>query len=190
MSEAFFLPPDLNPRKTLAEFLAWDDGTDTRYELLDGRVFAMAPARARHAAMAARLCTAFNIRLRAPCGAFSEGGIVSSADTFLIPDVVVSCTPAGPEDRWVRNPRVIAEILSPSTKGIDRGAKVAEYRTIPSVGVILLVSTDEPRVEAWFRADRHWVVLDLVGLDEVIRVEEPALSIPLREIYEGILDAE
>ena len=30
-------------RMTVAEFLDWDDGTDTRYELIDGRPVAMAP---------------------------------------------------------------------------------------------------------------------------------------------------
>ena len=30
-------------RMSLAEFLEWDDGTDTRYELIDGRPRAMAP---------------------------------------------------------------------------------------------------------------------------------------------------
>lgn len=28
-------------KMSLAEFLDWDDGTDTRYELIDGRVAAM-----------------------------------------------------------------------------------------------------------------------------------------------------
>ena len=28
---------------TVAEFLNWDDGTDTRYELINGRLVAMAP---------------------------------------------------------------------------------------------------------------------------------------------------
>ncbi len=31
-------------RMTLAEFLVWDDGTDTRYELVGGEPRAMAPA--------------------------------------------------------------------------------------------------------------------------------------------------
>ena len=42
-------PADL--RMTLAEFLDWDDGTDTRYELIDGRVLAMAPPSPRHSAL-------------------------------------------------------------------------------------------------------------------------------------------
>ena len=35
-------------RWTVAEFLAWDDGTDRRYELVDGRIVAMAPPSEAH----------------------------------------------------------------------------------------------------------------------------------------------
>ena len=42
-------------RMSLAEFLDWDDGTDTRYELIDGRVVAMAPPSPRRSAIAGRL---------------------------------------------------------------------------------------------------------------------------------------
>jgi hypothetical protein len=35
-------------RMTLAEFLVWDDGTDTRYELIRGAPRGMAPAYPRH----------------------------------------------------------------------------------------------------------------------------------------------
>ena len=40
---------------TLAEFLDWDDGTDTRYELIDGRPVAMAPSSANHGAIGVNL---------------------------------------------------------------------------------------------------------------------------------------
>ena len=36
--------PDTAPtRMTVEQFLAWDDGTDRRYELIDGIPVAMAP---------------------------------------------------------------------------------------------------------------------------------------------------
>ncbi|MBV8335998.1 MAG: Uma2 family endonuclease [Alphaproteobacteria bacterium] len=40
-------------RMTLEEFLYWDDGTDTRYELWGGVVTAMAPPMPRHGRLAA-----------------------------------------------------------------------------------------------------------------------------------------
>ncbi len=40
---------------TVAEFLAWDDGTDTRYELIEGRPVAMAPVAPSHSIIASNL---------------------------------------------------------------------------------------------------------------------------------------
>ena len=42
-------------RMTLAEFLQWDDGTDRRYELLDGIPVMMAPSLEAHGELAAAL---------------------------------------------------------------------------------------------------------------------------------------
>ena len=39
-------------RMTLEEFLRWDDGTDTRYELIDGVPVAMAPPAVAHRILA------------------------------------------------------------------------------------------------------------------------------------------
>ena len=44
----------LAPRRmTLAEFLEWDDGSDRRYELVDGFTVMMAPATEAHGELAA-----------------------------------------------------------------------------------------------------------------------------------------
>ena len=51
---------------TVAEFLEWDDGTDTRYELIDGRPVAMAPVAASHSIIVANLGHALKSRLTAP----------------------------------------------------------------------------------------------------------------------------
>ena len=42
-------------RWTLEEFLAFDDGTDRRYELFDGEIVAMAPTSDVHGALVMRL---------------------------------------------------------------------------------------------------------------------------------------
>jgi Uma2 family endonuclease len=39
-------------RWTVEEFLAWDDGTDRRYELVAGQIVAMAPPSEAHATIA------------------------------------------------------------------------------------------------------------------------------------------
>ncbi len=63
-------PADL--KLTLAEFLDWDDGTDTRYELIDGRVVAMAPPSPRHSALTGRLARLIGDGIRHPVGSSSK----------------------------------------------------------------------------------------------------------------------
>jgi Uma2 family endonuclease len=58
-------------RMTVDDFLRWEDGTDTRYELVDGSVMAMAPPTPRHGTLVLRLGGAIDAALRArpPCAA-------------------------------------------------------------------------------------------------------------------------
>ena len=49
-------------RMTVAEFLTWNDGTDTRYELIDGRPVAMAPVAPSHSVIVANLTHALQVQ--------------------------------------------------------------------------------------------------------------------------------
>src|SRR5947209_2833869 len=62
---------------TVDEFLRWEDGSDTRYELVDGLVFAMAPAAPSHSRLAGRLggAIAAALQSRPPCAMHPEAGI-------------------------------------------------------------------------------------------------------------------
>ncbi|MGH6920882.1 MAG: Uma2 family endonuclease, partial [Geminicoccaceae bacterium] len=54
-------------RMSLAAFLEWDDGTDTRYELIDGRIVAMAPPVEAHGMIVANIVAAIRPGLKPPC---------------------------------------------------------------------------------------------------------------------------
>jgi Uma2 family endonuclease len=78
-------------RMTLTEFLDWDDGTDTVYELIDGQIFAMTSPHWKHASVLGRLVQMIGAAIDVPCQAFVGGGVVPSEvdDTWLVPDLVV-----------------------------------------------------------------------------------------------------
>src|SRR5438132_2523878 len=80
---------------TVDEFLCWEDGTDTRYELVDGYVVAMAPPAPAHGRLAARLAGVLDATLRGrpPCAVQSEAGIIrpDRNDLCYVADLAVSC---------------------------------------------------------------------------------------------------
>ena len=118
---------------TVAEFLTWDDGTDTRYELIDGRPVAMAPVTAGHSIIAVNLAMRSERGSRRPVTR-AEAGVArpDRDDTFYEADLVVSCTPVAPGMAVIPDPVVVIEVLSPSTVEHDRGRKAYDYRRIPS----------------------------------------------------------
>jgi Uma2 family endonuclease len=146
------MPELAEKRMSLAEFLDWDDGTETRHELIDGRRLAMVPPIEAHGTIVANVAGHIGNRLKPPCRVVVEAGITPAdrADTWYQADLVVTCAPAKRGARAIAEPRLIVEVLSPSTAAHDRGVELADYRKIASVEQILMVSSEGSRVELWY----------------------------------------
>lgn len=71
------------------------------------------------------------------------------------PDVTVDCGQPGDSgnDRYISAPRIIVEVLSPSTSTIDLGSKKAEYQTLQSVEAIVFVDPDADTMLVSARAE-------------------------------------
>ena len=85
------------------------------------------------------------------------------------------------------NPKVIVEVLSESTEAYDRGAKFAQYRTIPSLEEYVLVSQTEPQIERYLRQpDGGWMLTDFVGLEAEFRFATVPAAVALAEVYRDV----
>jgi Uma2 family endonuclease len=169
---------------TVAEFLTWNDGTDTRYELIDGRPVAMAPVAPGHSVIVANVIYELKSKLQRPCYLGSEAGIEhpDRDDTFYEADLVVSCTPIQPGMAAIPDPVVVIEVLSPSTIEHDRGRKAYDYTRIESVQEIVLLSSEQRHVVIWRRRGAKWEVEDLIG-DAALELEAVGVTIPLAAVY-------
>jgi Uma2 family endonuclease len=131
------LPPEatmtvaLPKRLTADEFIAWAMAQEARFELEAGEVVAMAPERAAHARTKARAHRRLEDAIAAAgldCEAFDGMAIRIDEFTVYQPDASVRCGPPLPADATeLDNPVIVVEVLSPSTRGIDTGAKLAGY---------------------------------------------------------------
>ena len=137
---------------TVDEFLRWDDGTDTRYELVDGRIVAMAPPTGQHGTVVMNAGTLINNRLRdrQPCRAQGEAGIRVSDHRRWQADIALTCQPPEPD---VVDPLLVVEVLSPSTRKTDLADKLADYKALPTVREIWLVDSERRWAQAWWRED-------------------------------------
>ncbi len=93
------------PTMSLGEFLEWDDGTDMRYELCDGRPVAMGVAWPAHAHMRVLVACALKSRLRDRHVIYGGSiGVIKPNDStnYRVPDLIVSCTPSA--NQWIEAP--------------------------------------------------------------------------------------
>jgi Uma2 family endonuclease len=180
-------------RMSQDEFFAWQERQDRLYELVDGvpvlPLKMMTGASQAHDRVVVNIIASLHRQLRGtPCRPTTDDlAIRIPAGNIRRPDVTVECGQAGRRELAVREPRVVIEVLSPSTMSFDRIRKLPEYQTIPPVMHILLVDTEAPRIDLLSRnADGGWDRSNHDGIDA--RVELPAIqaSLTLADVFEGL----
>ena len=176
-------------KPTLEDFLRWENEQPEKHEFHRGEIFAMVGARRVHGRVVANLTRALGNALQgSPCQVFSEGMKVQPADdTILYPDIFVTCDGADLRTEMIfRAPKLVIEVLSPSTQAYDRSQKFALYRHLDSLKEYALVDPDTRRIEVFrIGADGLWVLHDMS--------ERPALAlasvgceIAMADVFEGI----
>ncbi len=176
---------------TADEFIAWALEQPTgRFELDNGVVVAMAPERASHAVAKLNAVIALRDAISArglPCRAFPDGMSVRVNDrTVYEPDALVRCGAPLPGDAIeVADPIIVVEVVSPSSRGVDRGVKLASYFSLPSVRHYLIVDTDKRVVIHNGRDAEGQIVVRIVG-DGSLTLDPPGLAIEVRDIFDGV----
>jgi len=177
------------PRMTVEQFLTWrEEGPeDLRYELVAGEVVAMAPERVAHARLKAEVWSGLHESIRSAalaCEALPDGMTVRIDEhTAYEPDAVVYCGPRLPGDALlVPEPVIVVEVLSPTTKALDAGAKLADYFRLPSVRHYLLLRTDQPTVIHHRRGDDGAIATRIITAGR-LGLDPPGLSLELAQIY-------
>lgn len=181
----------IQKRMTVDEFFEWQQRQDRNYELVDGEpvmtVKAMTGATDTHDRVTINAIIILGNQLRGkPCRPKTSDTSVKTWRGTRRPDVSIECGRPDPRSMAADEPRVVIEILSPSTMRFDRFEKLAEYQQHPSIKVILLVDTEAPQVTAWRKNESNWVPETVSGLDAIVRLPEIDANLPLAELYEGL----
>src|SRR5438067_658988 len=136
---------------------------DRKYEYLNGMAYLMSGGSVAHDRISRNIGYALDSQLRSgPCRVFGVdvqvllGTKKDSKRHYAYPDATVSCDVADrrPENTLIESPRVVVEVLSPSTEARDRGVKFKAYQGCPTIQEIVLMSQFAPYVEIWQRDDQ------------------------------------
>lgn len=150
---------------TFEEYLQLAESSNIKLEFLDGEIFAMAGGSLEHARRITNIAKLLGSQLEDErCAAFTAELRVRVLATGIAtyPDLVVICgppelDPADLTQHTATNPRVLVEVLSPSTEQYDRTEKLAHYQQIPGLDEVVLVPHDSRTVEVFRRESQgYW----------------------------------
>ncbi|MFN7930612.1 MAG: Uma2 family endonuclease [Blastocatellia bacterium] len=171
------------------EYLRMERASDIRREYINGYVYAMAGESPNHGRIKMDAATAINIRLRGNrCETFTSDMKVRTPglNIFGYPDVLVVCGKLVFHDQFkdvILNPKVIIEVLSPSTEAHDRGEKFASYRQLESLTDYLLIAQDKIHTEHFVRHGKFWMLSEEKELTASVYLESIACQLTLQDIY-------
>lgn len=165
---------------------------EVRHEYIGGTVHAMGGTTRRHNVVAGNLFSLLRGALRGgPCQVYLESVKVRVrtvlGEHFYYPDVMVGCDPEDDHELYLEHPSIIVEVLSPSSREIDRGQKLLAYQTIPSLRHYLIVSQDERKIEWLRRHGNAWEVVVLTEAEDRLEFPELGVSVSLGEIYQDVM---
>ena len=173
---------------TLPDFLAWEEHQTERHEFFRGETFAIVGGTARHNRVTLNLASRIGDHLDGTtCQVFAENLQVQMADGVLYPDVMVSCgkTEAG-DEQTVTDPKLIIEVLSPSTRGYDQRDKFILYRTLASLREYALIDPVKRQVEVFTWAEGGtWTLTDQTAAD-VLTLASIDCKLAMELVFKGV----
>ena len=188
------LPREKAKRYTPEEYLELERLAIVRHEYFEGEIRQMAGESLKHSQICVNLTGEIRAQLKGkPCQALSPNMKVraETKGLFAYPDLTVVCGEPVFHDQKrdvLLNPRVIFEVLSPSTERYDRTMKFFKYRhEIADLTDYVVVSQDSAFVEHYEKqTDRRWIHTVVGGLENALNIVSIDCRLTLAEIYDRV----
>jgi Uma2 family endonuclease len=192
-------PDELRVPATWNEYVELAEEVPYNVDFLNGEIISMSQATDLHEQLTGQLITLFNILLdELPSYrvlgsnvkiCVTEGGAEFNADLSVVngPSEYVTLASGRVSTVRIKNPEIIVEVLSKSTKAYDQSDKLDQYRRIPSLKHILFIGQESVFARAYSRTGQpnQWVDADYYALTDVVQLG--TLALPLRAIYKKTL---
>jgi Uma2 family endonuclease len=172
---------------TLAEFLAWEERQELRYEFDGFEPVAMTGGTIAHDQITFDLRTALVTRLAGkPCRPLGPNVKIIVDGRARYPDAIVVCRPVSPTATVADDPVVVFEVLSDGSSETDLIDKNREYRATPSIQRYVVLQQTHRAAIVFVRREDGWLSEIVSGMDARLDLPEIGITVPLREVYANV----
>ena len=169
---------------TLAEFLAWEERQELRYEFDGFEPIAMTGGTIAHHQITFDLRTALTARLAGkPCRPLGTNVKIIVDGRARYPDAFFVCQPVALGATNATDPVVVFEVLSEGSGETDLIDKNREYRATPSIQRYVVLQQTHKAAIVFVRREDGWLSEIVSGDDASLDLPEIGISVALREVY-------
>ena len=172
------------------QYLEMERAAEYKNEYHYGQILAMSGASLKHNIIDGNLLSNIGEFLKGKsCRILPSNMRVStpSHDSYMYPDASIVCgEPQFEDDQFdtLLNPSVIFEILSPSTRSIDKGRKFFFYQQIPSLKEYIMIDSLKRFIQvARKQADDSWKFENMDETHSSLHIQTINFQLSLFEIY-------
>ncbi len=190
-------------RYTPAEYLEREEQADSKSELIEGEMIAVAGASANHNILTGKFYTRLLLALEDLDYSVFMSDMrlwLPQHESYLYPDVMVVTGEPKFTDRKqtvITNPCLIVEVLSSSTEQYDKSAKFQLYRSLPALKEYLLIDQTAYRVEQFAKLTKpmgeaptnqnpQWLLTEWSGAEAVVKLSSIPIEIDLADLYKRV----
>jgi Uma2 family endonuclease len=181
------------PLMSAPEYIAWEVEQTERHDFYHGEVFAMAGGSDRHNTASLNVASAFKSHLRGtPCRVFMSDMRLELAHNshYGYPDVFVTCDPrdaSAEASHLKKHPKLVVEVLSPTTSEYDQGRKFEQYRKIASLDEVLFIDPERRSIELYQRTqqERQWL-MTAAPEGGSVHLRSVDMDLSMATVFEGI----
>lgn len=175
---------------TLDDYFSMQRGIELKLEYFNGEIYAMSGGSIGHNTISLNVSSFLRDAVAgSSCSAFGSDMRVSTpSGLYTYPDASIVCGQSlAKTGETVSDTIVIVEVLSDSTRNYDRGEKFELYRSIPALRHYLLIEQSFLHVEhRQLQGDGSWSAEVSDSSDQVVRLSEVEIDLPMSRIYEGV----
>ena len=181
--------PKLRLKVSVRDYLEGEKISQVKHEYIDGEVYAMAGMSKSQNRIIGTLYKKLSEHLRGSgCEPFFVDikVRVEKLNCFYYPNSVVVCDEDNVDEYYATKPKIIIEVLSPSTSLTDRREKMFAYEEIE--GLVKYVLIEQNKMYAKIHRRPEGNLWDWVEFDESEEIDLASIEfkMALKDIYEGV----
>jgi Uma2 family endonuclease len=190
-------PRVVQENASLEAYLTLEAHSEGKHEYEAGRILAMSGGTLNHSRLGGRAFGFIRdqiLQRGLGCEVFNSDARVYIArqQRIFYPDATLVCGPletAEADPEAIVNPRLIVEVLSPTTEVRDRSHKFEAYASLEGFREYVLIDSQKPRVDVFYRQDAAtWYFRMYTRQEESIRLHTLEADWPMAALYEGLME--